>query len=65
MTMHIGQSSINPVVPHRQSRVVDTQLIQQRRMNIVNLCGIIAVQRFVAPFIRLAVTDPAFDSTAA
>ena len=63
--MHIGQAAVDAVVADGQPSVVDAQLMQDRRVDVVDLRGMVAVQRFVAPLVRLAVGDSAFDATTA
>ena len=37
VAMHVGQSTINPVMPERQPLVVDAQQVQDRGVNVVHL----------------------------
>ncbi len=62
--MDVRQATIDSVVADGQPRVIDAQLMQQRGVDVVDLRWAIAVQRFVSPRIRLAVSDSALDTTA-
>ena len=49
VTMHISQSTGNTVVSHRQLGVINSQLMQDGRMNVVNLSRMGSVERLVTP----------------
>ena len=62
MPMHIGQAPVDAVVAQRQARVVDTEQMQHRRMDVV------AISRMLGgaerPFVAGSVSDAAFDASA-
>ena len=62
--MHIRQTAVDAVVPHRESGVIDAEQVHHRGMNVVAGCWIGAVERFVAPLITLARDHTALDATA-
>ena len=63
--MHIGQSAVDGVVAEGQFRVVDTEQVQDRRVDVVDLRRVLAVERLVAPFIARTVGHASFDAAAA
>ena len=63
MTVHIGQSTVNPVVAHRELFVVDTQLMQDRGVDVVAAHRVVPVGRSEAPLVAFAVGHPAADAT--
>ncbi len=63
--MHVGQAAIDPVVANGEPLVIDSQQVQHGGVNVVNLGGMIAVERFVAPFVGGAVTHARLHPSAA
>ena len=57
--MNIGQSAIDSIVPDSQSSEIDPEQMQNRGMDVVDLSRILAIQRLVAPFVTLSITDSA------
>lgn len=57
VAMHVGQSTIDAIVTNGESRVVDAEQVQDGGMNIVDLSGVAAVERLIAPFVRGTVAD--------
>ena len=51
MSVHVGQTSIDAVVPNGQTLVVDAKQMQDRRMDVIDLRGILTIERFIAPFV--------------
>ncbi len=49
--MHIRQAAIDAVMADGELRMIDSQLTQDRGMDVINLSRVFTVQRFVAPFI--------------
>ncbi len=62
--MNVSQASVDSVISNRQLRVIQSELMQNRRMDIVHLSRSIAFQRLVSPLIALAMSDAPFDSSA-
>ncbi len=58
MSVHIGQSTIDAVVADGKPLMIDAQQLQDRGVDVVDLRGVVAIQRFVAPLIGFAVTSP-------
>ena len=58
----VRQAAIDAVVPECQLRVIDSQQMQHRGVHVIHECRIGSVQRFIAPFVAWAVTDPATNS---
>ena len=63
--MHIGQPSINPVALHGEPGVIESELVQDGGVDVVDLGGVGAVERFVAPGVAWAVGGAALDAAAA
>ena len=62
--MDIRQSSIDPVVPHREPFVINSQQVQDGGMNVIDLGGVISIERFVPPSVRRSMRDARFDAAA-
>ena len=60
--MNVSESSLDSVVRNGQTFMVDPKEMKDRGMDIVNLCRLIAVERFESPLIRFAVGSASFDS---
>lgn len=60
MAMHVGQPSFNSIVIVRQFRVVDSQQVQCRRVQVVAIDGI--CDGFVGELVAFTVSGPAFNS---
>ena len=60
----IGQSTVDTVVSDGQPFVVDTQQVQDRGVNVVDLCRVFAIKRFVAPLVGWSVRDATLNTTA-
>ena len=60
MPMHIGETSFDTVVIGRQPRVIDTQLVQSCRVQVVAVGGIL--HGLVTEFIGGPVSDSALDT---
>ena len=65
MSVDVGQAAVDAVVSDGQLRVVDSQLVQSRRVDVIDLRGIVTIQWFVTPFIGRAVADSATNSATA
>ena len=63
MTVHIGQSTVNSVVAHGELLVVDTQLVQDRGVDVVAARRVVPVGWAEAPLVAFAVSHPAADAT--
>ena len=61
MPMDICQSAINTVMPHAETLVIDPELMKHRCIDIVDLRGVVPVQRFVAPLVAFAMGHSALD----
>jgi hypothetical protein len=59
--MHIRQAEIATLVPESQSFVIDTELIQNRRIQIVNVDGIL--DHVVTEIVGFPVNDATFDTS--
>ena len=51
MSMDIGKAAIDTIVPHRELLVIDTEQVQDGRMNIIDLRGILTIERLVPPLV--------------
>ena len=60
MTVNVGQATVDPVLSHTQSQVIDPQQMQDRRMQVIApslvLNGLISP--IVTPTIRYPRLDP-------
>ena len=63
--MDIGEASIDAVVPEGEPRVVEPELVENRRVDIVNRGRVCAVEGLVAPEVALAVRHAALDAAPA
>ena len=45
--------------------MIQSQQMQHRRVDVIDLCRIVSIQWFVAEFVTFAVRDAAFDAAAA
>jgi len=63
--MHVGEPAVDAIVAECELGVIDPQLAQDRRVNVVNFRGILAIQRLVAPLVALAMRDAPLDAAAA
>ena len=52
--MHVGQTAVDAVVADGEARVIDPHQVQERGMDVINLRGLIAVERAKPPFVALA-----------
>lgn len=62
LTMHIGKPVIPPAVPKRQFSMIDTELVQQGGVEVVNGQGM--DDRGVAELVALAVGRTALETAA-
>ena len=60
--MNISQAAIDTVGADSESCVIDAQQVQDGGVHIIDLSGLIAIERFVAPFIGGTVADAAANS---
>lgn len=60
--MDVGQSAVNPIVAYGQLFVVDSQQIQNRRVDVVTGGRVVAVGRAEAPLVTFAMSHTATDS---
>ena len=58
--MHVGQAEIAPAVPERQLRVIQSEQVQDRRVEIVDVAFVLGHLHSV--IVRLAVYHPALHS---
>ena len=65
MSMYIGESAIDAVVPNGEFRVIDPEEMQDRGVDVVHFGWVLAVGRLVAEFVARPETDPALDAAAA
>ena len=65
MSVDIGQSAINAIVAPGKFGVIDAEEFQHGRMDVVDECGIAAVERLVSPLIALTHSDATLDAAAA
>ena len=65
MPMHVGEAAVDAVVADGELRVVDAQQVQDGGVDVVDLGGVFAVERFVAPLVGEAVSRASFDAAAA
>ena len=49
LSMHIRQPAIDAIVPEGKLGVIEPELMQNRRMDVVHGRGMVAVERFVTP----------------
>ena len=63
--MNVGQSAIDSVVAHGQPQMVETQQMQNRGVDVVDLCWMFPVQWLEPPLVRLSVGDASANSAAA
>ena len=59
--MDVRESAINTVVSHAQALVIDSQLVQHGCVDVVDLRGVVAVQRLVAPLVAFTVGHSTLD----
>ena len=64
VTVHICQSAVNAVVPHGELFVVDSQLVQDRGVDVVARGWVILVGRAESPLVTLPVGHASTDTTA-
>ena len=64
-SVNIRQTPVDSVVPNRQLRVIQSKLMQDRRMDIVDLRRSVAIAWLVSPLIALSMSDPPLDSSTA
>ena len=60
----IGQSTVDTVVSDSQPFVVDPQQVQDRGVNVVDLCRVFAIERLVAPLVGWSVRDATLNTAA-
>ena len=60
--MHIRETTINPIVPHREPFMIDAELVENRGVDVVDVRGMRAVGGFEAPLVGLAI-GAAFDAS--
>ena len=65
MAVNIRKPAVNSVVANGQLLMVDTQEMQNRRMDVINLRRVGAVKRLVAPLVARPVAHPPLDPPAA
>ena len=61
MPVNVRQAAIDAVLPDRQSSMVDTQKVENRCVDVINLCGVLSIQGLVAKRIAGPVASPASD----
>ena len=64
LTVHICQSAVNAVVAYGESFVVDSQLVQDRGMDVVARGWVIPIGRAESPLVTLAVGHASTDTAA-
>ena len=64
VTVHIRQSAVNTVVAHGEFFVVDSQLVEDRGMDVVTRGWVILIGRSESPLVTLAVGHASLDTTA-
>ena len=62
MAVDIGQAAIDAVVSHRELFVVDSQQVQDRGVDVVDVSRIVSVGRLVAPLVAGAVRGATLDA---
>ena len=62
MPVDIRQTSVDAVVPDRQFGVIDSQQVQDRGVDVVDLGRVFSVGGFETKLIAGAVRDPALDA---
>jgi len=62
--MYIGKSTSDPVVVEAKSLVIDTKLVQNRGMNVVDFCRVLSIERLITPLVALAMCYAPFDPAA-
>jgi len=62
--MNIGESSVNPVVAHRQLFVVDSKLVHNGSMDVVATGRVVSLGWSKSPLVALAVCDTSPDAAA-
>jgi hypothetical protein len=60
--IHTGQAPIEPLVFYRKSLVIDSQTVQNRCVEIVDMYRV--VDDVVAKIVSLAIIEPCFETTA-
>ncbi len=65
MAMHVCEAAVDAVVADGELRVVDAQQVQDCGVDVVDLSGVFAVERFIAPLIGEAVSRASLDAPAA
>lgn len=59
MPVNVGQAAVNAVMPEGKPLVIDAELVQNRGVDVVDLCGVRPIERLVAPLVARSVADPA------
>ena len=63
MAVDIRQSAVDAVGSECQFCVIDSEQLQHGRVNVIDLCRVIAICGLLAPFVTRPVTDSPLDST--
>ena len=65
VSVDIGQAAVYAVVSNRESSVVDTQLVQDRGVDVMDCGWVVSIKRFISPLIGFAVRCAALEPAAA
>ena len=63
--MDVRQTTINTIMSDGKSLMVDAKKVQNRRVDVVDLCRIVSIKWLVAPLILLTECYTSFDASAA
>ena len=63
--MHIGEAAVNAVLEPGEFCVLKAEKVEHCGVDVINLCGVAPVERFVAPLVAFADRYAAFDAAAA
>ena len=62
VTVHVGQTPVDRVMTDSQALVVQSELVKHRRIDVVDLGRVLAVEWLVTPLITLPVGNPALET---
>ena len=65
MSVDIREPAVNAVVPHGQALVVDSQQVQHGCVDVVDLRGVVTIQRLVAPLVAFSMGNASLDTSPA
>ena len=63
VTVHIGQAPVDGIMTDRQALMVQPELVQHRRIDVVDLSRILAVEWLVTPLVAFPMGDTALETT--